>query len=170
MTRPLRIFGRVAGALVVLAALPGLAACTPAALPLTALRSAAGEPVVLLAGCPDYTIDEIQLYTSTTNVTASVDGPRRRIARTGAEVPASMPLFGDPPAGWKVTDEGLTELAADGYYSLVAYEGAQGTVGIGFAAADLAALRPDEVLIGARPNGHRTTTEQEFRERAKDAC
>ncbi len=148
----------------------GLAGCSPAALPLTAVRAAGGEPVVLLAGCADFQIDSISLYTTTRDVTASVDGPDRRLRRTGTQVPESMPLFGPPPAGWEVTDDRLTALAADQPYGLAAYGDGGKTVPITFTAADLAELGPDEVLVGKTPSSHKKVTEREYRKRAKNAC
>jgi len=154
----------------VLAALPGLAACTPADRGLTAVRAAGGRPVVLLAGCADFEIDTVSVYTSSRDVTASVDGPDWEVQRTGVGVPDAMPLLGEPPRGWKVVDDSLAALAADQLYGLSAYADAHGTVPITFTDADLAALGPGEVLIGKTPSSHEKVTEQEFRKRAEDAC
>jgi hypothetical protein len=170
MTLRTTVAGRAAGALVVLAALPGLAACTPADLPLTAVRVTGSKPVVLLASCADFEIDRISVYTTSRDATASVDGPDWKVERTGAEVPESMPLFGEPPAGWTVVDDGLAALAADQPYGLSAYDNGRGTVPITFTGADLATLGPGEVLIGKTPSSHEKVTEEEFRKRAKDAC
>ena len=148
----------------------GLAGCTPAALPLTAVRAAGGEPVILLAGCADFEIDWISLYTTSRNVTALVDGPDRKLRRTGTQVPESMPLFGPPPAGWEVTDDRLTALAADQLYGLSAFGDGGKAVPITFRAADLAGLGPDEVLVGKTPSSHKKVTERDYRKRAKDAC
>jgi hypothetical protein len=170
MTVRSRIAGRVAGALVVLAALPGLAACGPPDRPLTALTVAGGAPVVLLAGCDDFTVDSLTVYTRGRNPTVAADGPNRQLDRTGSTTPQSVPLFGDPPAGWQVTDDRLTELAADQSYGLSAFSKGRNTVPIGFTAADLTALAPGEVLVGKVPSSNEKVTEKEFRKRAKKAC
>jgi hypothetical protein len=170
MTYRTTVAGRAAGALVVLAALPGLAACTPADLPMTAVRAAAGGPVVLLASCADFEIDRVSVYTSSRDVTASVDGPGWEAERTGGGVPDAMPLLGEPPAGWKVVDDSLAALTPDQPYGLSANDNGRRTVPITFTDADLAALGPGEVLVGKTPSSHEKVTEQEFRKRAKDAC
>ncbi|WP_089006592.1 hypothetical protein [Micromonospora viridifaciens] len=100
-------------------------------------------------------------------MTAVVDGPDRKLRRTGTQVPESMPLFGPPPDGWEVTDDRLTALAADQPYGLAAYDNARPTVGI---TADLAGLGPDEVLVGKTPSSYKKVTEREYRKRAKDVC
>jgi len=170
MTRLTIVSGRVAGALVVLAALPGLAGCTPADLPMTAVRADGGHPVALLAGCSDFTIDRISVYTSTRDVTATVDGPNWKVESTGDQAPEVMPLLGEPPAGWKVIEDGLGQFAGDQPYGLMAYDNARGTVPITFTGADLTALGAGEVLVGKAPSSHEKMTESEFRKRAKDAC
>jgi hypothetical protein len=156
---------RAVGVLVALAALPGLAACSPGDRALIAVGTAGGEPVVLLAGCDDFQIDSVTVYTQ--NDEAS---PRRDLSRTGSELPGSMPLFGDPVPGWKVTGDQLTGLSASGSYGLAAYDGASRAVPIGFEAADLATLGAGEVLVGKPPGGHEKVTEREFRKRAEDDC
>jgi hypothetical protein len=159
-----------AGAAAVLGLLPGLAACTPGPWPMIAVRSVGGDPVVLLAGCDDFRIDRISVYPTSPDPTESTDGPRRRIERTGTVVPDSMPLFGPPPAGWTVTDDGLTEPAPGGLYGLGAASGTDDAVPVNFTVEDLAPLGPDEVLVGRSGSGQEKVTEQEFRRRAGQSC
>ncbi|MFI5496097.1 hypothetical protein [Actinoplanes sp. NPDC051859] len=170
MTRTLRVAGRAAGVLMVLAALPGLSACTPEAKPLTAIRAVDGEPVILLAGCPDFQIDSVSVYTESGDPTVAVDGPDRVLRRNGAPLPESLSLFGASPAGWTVTDERLTELAAGKSYGLSAFGDGGNVVPVTFTAADLAALGPGDVLIGKTPSSHEKVTEKEFRRQATEAC
>jgi hypothetical protein len=170
MTWAPRVAGRVAGALVVLAALPGLAGCGPPSRPLTAIRARDGQPVVLLAGCADFKIDDVSIVPESGDSTAVDNGPYRALNRTGSVVPDSMIFFDQPPAGWSVSQGVLTELAPDKTYNLMAYARADQTVPITFTSADLNALGPDEVLIGKLPGGHRKVTESDFRRRAKDSC
>lgn len=161
---------RIERALVALIAVSGLAACTPAARPMTAVRLVDGEPVVLLAGCADFQIDSVSVYAASGNSASAAPGHDRDIERTGDVVPESMPLFGDPPAGWRVTDKRLTALAPGQRYHLSAWGGTRKTVVITFADSDLAALGPDEVLVGKTPSTHKKTTEKKFREHAEDDC
>ncbi|MEU4161102.1 hypothetical protein [Actinoplanes sp. NPDC026670] len=162
---------RAVGASVALAALAGLAACTPADRPLLALRTAGGEPVMLIVSCDDFRIGRIYLYPLGDNPAVAVDGPERELERTGSAVPDSMPLFGEPPAGWAVTDDRLTALAPAQRYSLFAgTPDGDDTVPIAFTDADLAGLGPDEVLVGKAPISHQRMTEQEFREQGEKDC
>jgi hypothetical protein len=170
LVTPTRFASRVVGTLAVLVTLAGLAACSPAAKPLSALRLDSDRPTVLLAGCPDFQIDSLSVYPNGGSATAPASGPSRRLERTGSEVPDSMPLFGTPPAGWSVSDDGLTALAPGEAYGFTAYAQAQRTVTITFTPEDLAALGAGEVLIGKQPSSHEKVTEKEFRERAKDSC
>jgi hypothetical protein len=169
MTRT-TLAGRTAGALVALVALSGLAACGPADRPVTAVRAVDGEPVVLLAGCSDFQIDRVSLYPSSVDAPVPDGSPDRTLDRTGTTVPESMPLFGDPPSGWTADDGRLTALAAGQAYSVSAYADGGSAVPITFTAADLAALGPDEVLVGKKPSSHKKVTEREFHKQAKKAC
>jgi hypothetical protein len=164
------IAGRAAGALIVLAALPLLASCTPAERTLTAVRAVNGEPVVLIAGCADFQIDSITVHPTSKSVTASASGPERELKRSGSATAESLPLFGAPPAGWTVVDGGLTALVEGQAYGLAAYANGKHTVPIGFTATDLATLGAGEVLVGDPPSGHEKVTEKEFQKRAEDAC
>jgi hypothetical protein len=152
-------------------ALTTLTACTPEGRLLLAVRPVAGEPVLLLAGCTDFLIDRIHLRPENDGAAASPGRPERELDRTGAVVPDSMPLLGDPVAGWTVVEDGVAALAPGRRYSLYARtaEGDE-TVPITFADTDLAALGPDEVLVGKVPSSYRTMTEGEFREQAEEAC
>jgi hypothetical protein len=162
--------GRAVSALVVLTALSGLTACSPRDLPLTAIRAVDGQPVLLLAGCPDLQIDSVSVYPESVDAPVPDGSPTRELDRTGPAVPESMPLFGDPPPGWTADDGKLTALAAGQAYGLMARADNRKAVPIVFTDADLAALGPDEVLVGKSPSSHKKVTEQEFRKQAKKAC
>lgn len=159
----------MAGALVVLAALPLLSGCTPALRVLIAVRAVDGEPVALLLSCPDFQIDDVSVYTVHRSVTATENGPDRILQRTGPTVPSALKLFGPPPSGWKVVVDDLTALEPGQSYGLGAGASGRSAESVTFTAEDLAALAPDEVLAGD-PRSHEKMTEREFRDGAEDEC
>lgn len=158
------------GALAVLATLAGVAGCSPPAKPLVALRLDGGRPTVLLATCPGFRIDTLSLYSNSGSATVAAGGPNRWLERTGPGVPDSMPLFGTPPAGWSVSNGGLTALTPGQAYGLTGYAHARPTLTITFTAEDLAALGAAEVLLGKQPSSHEKVTEQQFRKRSEESC
>lgn len=169
MTIGRRLGGQVAGALVMLAALPALSGCTPAPRVLIAVRAVDGEPVALLAGCPDFQIDDVSLYTRHHSVTATENGPDRILGRTAPTVPSALRLFGPPPSGWNVDVDDLAALEPGQSYGLGAGSSGSTAESIIFTVEDLATLAPDEVLAG-KPRSHEKMTEREFREQAKGEC
>jgi hypothetical protein len=171
-----RFAGRAVGALVVLAALPGLASCSPAARPLIALRAVDGRPTILMASCDDFRIRSISVFPDSAGPTASVSTDRRRLERVDSPPaanaePESLDLFGAPPAGWTTAEAGLTGFTAGQSYTVAAYDRGRPAESVSlFTLADLSALGPDQVLVGDDRADHKATTEKEFRRKAADSC
>jgi hypothetical protein len=161
----------VVGALIVLTALPGLAACTPAARPLVAVRAVDGRPTALLAVCDDFRIDAVRIYPNSREASASPATGQRRLERVGSSVPESLDLFGPAPAGWSAAVTELSAMEPGQTYTLAASDqGVQAQAVPLFTLADLTALGPDEVLVRGDHLDHKKTTEKDFRDHAADSC
>ncbi len=155
----------MAGALAALAIAASLSACTPAPKPVTAMRLAAGQPTLLVVSCPDFQIDYVSVYLVTET------SPRAAwvINREGGAVPVEVGLLEAPP-GWSVSDRSLGALADGAEYSAVAYDQARPSVTIHFTLAELAALGPDQVLVGKPASEREAVSEASFRKKARESC
>jgi hypothetical protein len=158
----------VAGTLVVLAALAGLAGCSPADKPVAALRLVDGEPTLLIAECDDAEINTVSVYTSADG--ASVDEAWGARTDYLSPVEASEIRLLQTPPGWSLTDSTLTEFAPGSEYTVAAYGSSSDAFPIDFTMDQLAALGPDAVLVGESPSETKTRSEADFRDNAKDAC
>ncbi|MEH1165370.1 hypothetical protein V6V47_08280 [Micromonospora sp. CPCC 205539] len=161
MTQP-RV--RVAGALVALAALLGLTACSPAEKPVSALRVVDGQPALVLAQCSVFTADRISV--STTDATPSESWT---IDRGGATEVTAVTLL-QPPSGWTVGEQSLVALKPDVEYALAASGRQNDAETVHFTLAEVTGLGPEQVLVGDGGSKRKAVTETAFRDRAKKVC
>jgi hypothetical protein len=152
----------VVGALVVLAALPGLAGCTPADKPAIALSNVGGRPTVLIVNCSDFAID-------TVNVDAEADATAWSASTESAAGPDQVVLF-EAPAGWTATERTLTDLKPGASYTITAFARAKRAVPIRFTVDQFDQLGADQVLAGDPGSTAEVVSDKKFREKAADAC
>jgi hypothetical protein len=161
---------RAAGALALLVAVCGLSGCIAEDPAMTAVRLVDGQLVVLLARCPDFQFERVSVSARDAGSGSRTTEPMRRsLRRTGAEVPTSLRLFGRPPTGWKVDDDGMTHLEPGQLYGATGSARFDTTPTTEFTLADLARLDPDEVLVGVNFSTKKMT-EQKFRDKAQGYC
>ncbi len=159
MSRIVRV--GVAGALAASAAL-GLAACSPKASSVAALRFVDGEFTLLIASCDGFEANRISVYPETRNVAGNWT-----VARGTGEAPHEVPLT-ETPQGWTVEVDTLGELRPDTEYGVSVFsEGAKSAVPIRFTVEQVAKLKGDDVLVGQPADVGKAVSEKEFR---SDAC
>ncbi|MEU1399953.1 hypothetical protein ABZ403_28290 [Micromonospora zamorensis] len=152
------------GVLVTLAALAGLAACTPADKPLTAIRVVNGQPVLVVAECAVFTATRIAVFTEDPAPPA-----KWAIEREGTEQLAAVTLL-QPPPGWNVAEQSLAAFEPDIEYAVTAYGDHNDAEPIDFALDEVTGLGPDQVLVSGAGTKRKAVTETAFRDRAKKTC
>ncbi|WP_151771092.1 hypothetical protein [Streptomyces abyssomicinicus] len=156
--------GRLVAAVCTVLALGATNGCSPPLLPLVAvLELPTGGPAAVLRPC-----ERDQDHSMTVELRdQGWDGWQARTRKAGSAV---FRLF-SPPDSWQVTRTGEQRLVPGGSYDLeFAVESSGGFVDhrgflYSFSTADLASLRPGEVLTGQG-----TMTREEFLEQALDHC
>ncbi|MGC4876501.1 hypothetical protein ACLQ26_09615 [Micromonospora sp. DT43] len=161
MTRPRT---RAVSILVVLAALAGLSACSPADKPVLAVRAVDGQPVLLLAECAVFTADRISVYTIDVTPAASWT-----VDRDGGAAVAGVTVF-ELPSGWTIDEQTLVAFDSATEYSAAAYGTERNAVPVHFTLGELTGLAPGEVLVGEAAGKRKAVTEAAFRKRAKKVC
>jgi hypothetical protein len=160
---------------VALAAVATLPACTPAERPVTALRLVDGHPTLVIESCPDFHVDGVRVFTTDPSpapggVSSAAATRQRWVAdRTGGSVPGELRLLEASP-GWSVSERSLTAFAPGKEYVAWAFDQAAAAVSINFTLAELAALGPDDVLVGRPSSKRAAVSESRFREEAKESC
>jgi hypothetical protein len=147
---------------IVLGALSG---CTPADLPMTALRSINGQPTLLVLSCKDFHATRIRVYT------VVADPPRAwTIDWSAKPAPPQVTLL-TTPAGWTPSEHTLTEFTRGTEYSVSAYSSTRPhAIGIDFTIEELDKLLPGQVLVGESGSRRHAVAESTFRADAQDAC
>ncbi|MGC5306792.1 hypothetical protein [Micromonospora zamorensis] len=92
---------RAVGILVMLGAVAGLSACSPAEKPVLALRLIDGQPTLLVAKCEVFTADRISVFTTGVTPTA-----KWAIIRDGGGEVATVTLL-ESPSGWRLEQQSL---------------------------------------------------------------
>jgi hypothetical protein len=164
----------VVGALVALTVLAGLAACSPADKKVTALHHVDGHPTVRIGPCADFGTKRISVYSvgASPEVQWTVrrdDGFAGSKVQRGAAAPAEVQLLQAPP-GWVIVNESLTEFAPGAQYAVSVYGDGGSTVPIQFTVEELAALKPNQVLVGRYSSKREAITESKFRREAEKSC
>ncbi|WBB69526.1 hypothetical protein [Micromonospora sp. WMMD812] len=162
MTAPRLV--RLVAALAAAATLGTLAACTPAAKRVAALRSVDGHPTLLVAACDGFEADGVSV--STVGVTPRVQWDVDRDTGAASTEVRLLQL----PAGWTVTEGTLTAFEPGREYTVSAADGGETSFPVHFTVEELAALAPDQVLVGEAAGERKAVTESEFRREAKESC
>jgi hypothetical protein len=158
--------GRVAGALVVLAALSGLTACGPAAKPVVALNYAGGRPTAVIVSCPGFKIDNFSVADSTTFSSKDTWSAQTKDNTAPAQITLLV-----APQGWTVTAQTLTAFEAGGKYEAMGYANlADPATSVTFTVDQLKALKPGQVLVSEGNSKSVAVSEKKFRADAADAC
>ncbi|WP_223874494.1 hypothetical protein [Salinispora fenicalii] len=155
-----RRWRRPVGALLVLATAAGLAGCTPAPLPVAALRNIDGAAVLVLADCPTFTATSVSVYP-----VGSTTSGKWRISQDTRELVGEVPLF-QVPSGWELDQQTLDAFQPGQEYSVAVYGRAERARPIKFTLAQLAALGPDQVLVD---RGEAVSLTR-FRDQARRKC
>lgn len=153
----------VGAALVLVSGATLLSGCSPAPLPVIALRSVDGWPSLIVAPCDKFALHRISVFTA-----GSDPGPKWTVNRIGGAIPSEVRLFQVPP-GWTVHAQSLTDLVPGIKYEISAY-GRRKAKPILFEQGDVASLRSGEVLVGTSAGKAKVVKEAEFRKEARGAC
>lgn len=168
---------RVCGAACLVLGLVAVSGCSPADLPLIAVRNGGdGQPVVELRPCEEgETLSGMRLGSWSPEEgkadTEDPDGDRARQADSGWETgeaknhgSAVFPLFSPPPK-WRTQAYGRQALLPGRTYSLSFRGSGSYTAHVYFSADDLASLRPDQVWADDR-----AMSTEDFAELVEDTC
>lgn len=158
-----RSLTRAAGAIVALAVLAGIAACTPTPHARTAVRYSNGSPGLLVIDCGDR-LDSISVYRLGVS-------PREEweISTTATPPPADI-TFLEAPAGWTVAVDTLKAFDAASEYTVSAYTTSKPVAPIYFTQALLERLKPGQVLVGDTSKSAVVISEEEWRRNAREEC
>ncbi|PTA46163.1 hypothetical protein [Micromonospora sp. RP3T] len=163
MLTPSRLI-RVAGVLATLATVATVSACSPAAKRVTAMRQVDGQPTMLIVGCDTFDADRVSVSTEGVSPPMQWDTDRG----TGGAVDEVRLL--QSPSGWTVDGQTLTAFQPGTEYTASAFDSGHRTVAVRFTLAELAALLPDQVLVGEPGGKRKAVTEDAFRRAAKKSC
>jgi hypothetical protein len=136
----------------------GLAACSPKAPQVTALRAVDGQPVLLIAACDGFDVARISVFPEETS-----SAEKWTVNRGTGAAPDEVPLL-HAPQGWTAESGTLPALRPRTEYSVAAYgEQARPAVPIRFTVEQVAGLGAGEVLIGRPSGGGKAVSESKFR-------
>ncbi|MGW2625950.1 hypothetical protein [Micromonospora taraxaci] len=152
------------GVLVTLAALAGLAACSPADKPVLALRVDDGRLTLLVAECDVFTAKRISVFTIGLEPTQ-----KWVITSADGENVAAVTLL-EPPPGWRVEQQTLAAFEADIKYAVSAYGDQTNADSVNFTPTQVSELGADQVLVSEGGTKQKAVTETAFRDRAKKVC
>jgi hypothetical protein len=152
------------GILVMVAALAGMSACSPADKEVLAVRAVDGRPVLLFAECAVFEMERISVFTIEPTPAASWTIDREG----GAEV-TSVTVF-ELPSGWTVDEQTLVAFDPVAEYSAAAYGTQRDAIPVHFTLNELTALGPGDVLVGEAAGKRKAVTETAFRKRAEKTC
>jgi len=170
---------RAVGAVIVLAALAGLSACTPKPMPLIAVGAADGQVQAMIADCggdrvKSVILNEVDPGQADPGQAAGSRAPEpsRTLTRdkSGSSRVTNVSIF-ETSSGWTVENRGVTALDPTRTYSMWALSTGRYIAPVGpFTRADVDRLGKDEVLVGDGYTAPVKVSEKRFRKQAADSC
>jgi hypothetical protein len=147
-----------------------LTACSPPPEPILALGVRDGKPIGVVVPCGTTAIVDVAVHEPDPPAGASYTPAPRWSVVTGALAgPTEVPLLGDVPDGWQVSDDRIERFESGTSYSLGALS-RRHAFPVTFTLADLDRLDADHVLAGVSYQRSEIATREAFERKGTKSC